>query len=108
MAAPAGQRQLCARPAVKRVRWRTLSALLAVAAPDLDAMKGEESITWKGKEVKCKTLYGSYKKEGDTVEFKAWINDRVPGGVVKRTRTTKQKDDTITTTVTLQSYQAGQ
>jgi hypothetical protein len=42
------------------------------------------------------------------VEFKAWINDRVPGGVVKRTRTTKQKDDTITTTVTLQSYQAGQ
>ena len=81
---------------------------LAVAAPDLDAMKGEESITWKGKEVKCKTLYGSYKKEGDTVEFKAWINDRVPGGVVKRTRTTKQKDDTITTAVTLQSYQAGQ
>ena len=81
---------------------------LAVDAPDLNAMKGEESITWKGKEVKCKTLYGSYKKEGDTVEFKAWINDRVPGGVVKRTRTTKQKDDTITTTVTLQSYQAGQ
>ena len=81
---------------------------LAVAAPDLNAMKGEESITWKGKEVKCKTLYGSYKKEGDTVEFKAWINDSVPGGVVKRTRTTKQKDDTITTTVTLQSYQAGQ
>jgi hypothetical protein len=80
---------------------------LAVAAPDLDAKKGEETITWKGQKVKCKTLYGSYKKEGEAVEFKAWINDSVPGGVVKRTRTTKQKDDTITTTVTLQSYQAG-
>jgi len=79
---------------------------LAVAAPDLNAKKGEETIKFKGKEVKCHTLYGSYKKEGETVEFKAWMNDSIPGGVVKRTRTTKQKDDTITTTVTLQSYKA--
>jgi hypothetical protein len=80
---------------------------LAVAAPDLNAKKGEETIKWKDKDVKCKTLYGSYTKEGETVEFKAWMNDKVPGGVVKRTRTTKEKDDTITTTVTLQSYKAG-
>jgi hypothetical protein len=80
---------------------------LAVAAPDLNAEKGEETITWKGKPIPCRTLYGSYKKEGEAVEFKAWINDRVPGGVVKRTRTTKQKDETITTTVTLESYSAG-
>jgi hypothetical protein len=80
---------------------------LAVAAPDLNAQKGEETITWKDKELPCKTMYGSYKKEGETVEFKAWMNDSIPGGVVKRTRTTKQKDETITTTVTLQSYKAG-
>jgi hypothetical protein len=80
---------------------------LAVAVPDLDAKKGEETLKWKGKEIPCKTLYGSYKKEGETVEFKAWINDEVPGGVVKRTRTSKQKDDTITTTITLRSYKPG-
>jgi hypothetical protein len=80
---------------------------LAVAAPDLDAKKGEETIKWKGKEVACKTLYGSFKKEGETVEFKAWFNDEVPGGVVKRTRTSKQNDETITTTITLQSYKPG-
>ena len=79
---------------------------LAAAAPELQARKGEETITWKGKEVKCKTLAGSFKKEGDAVQFKFWMSEDVPGGVVKRTRTLKQKDDTITTTVTLQSYKA--
>jgi hypothetical protein len=80
---------------------------LAVAAPDLNHKEGEETIKWKGKEIQCKTLYGSYKKEGETVEFKAWMNPEVPGGVVKRTRTSKQKDETITTTITLQSYRPG-
>jgi len=55
----------------------------------------------------CKTRFGSYKKEGEAVEFKFWINDSVPGGFVKRARTLKQKDDTIPTTATLQSYSAG-
>jgi hypothetical protein len=77
---------------------------LAKAVPELEAKKGEETITWKDKEVPCKTLSGSYKKEGEEVEFKFWMNDSVPGGFVKRTRTLKQKDDTITTTATLQSY----
>jgi hypothetical protein len=80
---------------------------LAEAAPELQAKKGEEAITWKGKEIQCKTLSGSYKKEGDAVEFQFWLNDSVPGGFVKRTRTLKQKDDTITTTATLQSYSTG-
>jgi hypothetical protein len=80
---------------------------LALAAPELQANKGEETITWKGKEIACKTLSGSYKKEGETVEFKFWANEKVPGGIVKRTRTLKQKEDTITTTVTLQSYSEG-
>jgi hypothetical protein len=80
---------------------------LAKAAPELQAKKGEESIKWKDKELECKTLSGSYKKEGDEVEFKFWVNDSVPGGFVKRTRTLKQKDDTITTTATLQSYSEG-
>jgi hypothetical protein len=79
---------------------------LAKAAPELEAKKGEDTITWEGKEVKCRTLAGSYKKDNDTVEFKFWINDDVPGGFVQQTRTLKQKDDTITTKTTLQSYSA--
>src|SRR5205823_5696975 len=51
------------------------------ALPDLDAKKGEETIKYKGKEIKCKTLYGSYKKDGSAVEFKACLNDSIPGGV---------------------------
>jgi len=80
---------------------------LAKAAPELQARKGEEKITWKDKEIECKTLSGSFKKEGEEVEFKFWVNEKVPGGFVKRTRTLKQKDDTITTTGTLQSYSEG-
>ncbi len=76
------------------------------ALPDLDAKKGEETIEWKGKEIKCKTLYGSFKKDGVTVEFKGWLSADVPGGVVKRTRTTKEGGKTITTTITLVSYKA--
>jgi hypothetical protein len=80
---------------------------LAKAAPELNAKKGEDTIKWKGVAVKCKTLAGSYKKAGEDIDFKFWINEKVPGGFVKRTRTLKQKDDTITTTATLQSYSAG-
>jgi len=80
---------------------------LAEAVPELKAKKGEETIKWKDKELECKTLTGSYKKDDDTIEFKICVSDKVPGGIVKRTRTLKQKDDTTTTTVTLQSYSAG-
>jgi hypothetical protein len=80
---------------------------VAEAIPELQAKKGEEMVKWEGKEVKCATLSGSYKKEGDTVEFKICTNDQVPGGIVKRMRTLKQKDETITTTVMLRKYSAG-
>ena len=79
---------------------------LAVAAPDLNSTQGEETISWNGRDLKCKTLTGSFVKDGETVEFKPWTNAEVPGGVVKRTRTVKEKDNTITTTITLQSYAA--
>jgi len=80
---------------------------VAEAIPELQAKKGEETIKWQDKEVKCRTLTGSYKKAGDEVEYKVCINDKVPGGIVQRTRTLKQKDETITTVVTLQKYSAG-
>src|SRR5262249_40475502 len=75
--------------------------------PDLDAKKGEETIQWMSKDIKCKTMYGSHKRGGSQVDFKAWLNDDIPGGVVKRTRTEKQGGQAVTTTITLQSYKAG-
>ena len=80
---------------------------IEAAVPELKAKKGEETIKWKDEELKCKTLSGSYKKGGEDVTFKFWINEKVPGGFVKRERTLKQKDDTITTTATLQSFSDG-
>jgi hypothetical protein len=80
---------------------------MAAALPDLDAKKGEATIEWKGKKIKCHTLSGSHKKGGEPTEFKVWLNDSIPGGVVKRTRTTTQDKTTITTTITLQSFKAG-
>ncbi len=80
---------------------------LDAALLDLESKKGEETIKWKGKQVKCKTLYGSYKKDGSEVDFKAWHRESIPGGVVKRTRTTKQDGKTVTTTITLLSYKTG-
>ena len=80
---------------------------LEAALPDLESTKGEEAIEWEGKKIKCHTLYGSYKKEGAEVAFKAWHSEHIPGGVVKRTRTTKQDGKTVTTTITLQSYKEG-
>jgi hypothetical protein len=100
-------------PTKHHYRAKLKKSYLAVAAPDLNAKKGEESVKWKpagGKEktIKCKTLTGSYKKESEAVEFKAWMNDSIPGGVVKRTRTTKTRDETVSTTVTLLSYKVAE
>jgi hypothetical protein len=86
---------------------RLKQSYVEAALPDLDAKKGEETIKWRGKEIKCKTLYGSYKKEGSAVEFKALLNDGIPGGVVRRTRTEKQGGKVVTTTITLLSFKAG-
>jgi hypothetical protein len=76
-------------------------------ASHVHAKKGEEAIKWKGKEIKCKTLFGSYKQEGATIEFKAWYNESIPGGIVKQTRTTRSEGTSVTTTITLDSFKEG-
>jgi hypothetical protein len=65
----------------------------------------DETIKVGDKEIKCKVRAGSQKIEGGTVEFKICYSDTVPGGFVKRTRTTKEGDKKVAeTTILLTSW----
>lgn len=60
------------------------------------------------KELKVMALAGSMKKGGEEVDFKIWLSDEVPGGIVKRLRTTKVNGEVVAqTTVNLVSYKKG-
>jgi hypothetical protein len=74
---------------------------------DIDPMVGKDTIKVLGKEMECTTLSGTEKKGGEEVEHKVWVSDKVPGGIVKHTRVTKQDGKLIAdTTITLKSFQA--
>jgi hypothetical protein len=61
------------------------------------------------KEVKVMAIAGTKKKGDEEVDFKVWFSDEVPGGIVKRTRTTKVKGEVVAeTTVQLVSYKQGE
>jgi hypothetical protein len=67
---------------------------------------GEDTVKVKNKEIKCKTISGTVKEPGgETVEFKVWLSDEVPGSIVKHVRTAQKKNETIAeTTSILESY----
>ena len=71
--------------------------------------KGEAATLKVGdKEVKVMALSGTLKKGNEEVDFKIWLSDQVPGGIVKRQRTTKIKGEVVAeTTVELVSYKKG-
>ena len=54
-------------------------------------------------------LTGTMKKKGgEEVEFKIWLSDEVPGGIVKRVRTDKVNGEVVAeTTVELVSFKKG-
>jgi hypothetical protein len=61
------------------------------------------------KEVKVMALTGSLKKGDEVVDFKIWLSDDVPGGIVKRVRTSKVNGEVAAETmVELVSYKKGE
>src|SRR5262249_50455859 len=61
------------------------------------------------KELKVMALHGTLKKGKEEVDVKIWLSERVPGGVVKRHRTTKLNGEVVAeTTVQLVSYKKGE
>ncbi len=88
-----------------KVNKAYLDALLLAAG----AKRGEEELKVKvgkdEKEIKCKTLAGTRKKKGETVQQKFWLSTKVPGGIVKRTRATMRDGKLVAeTTTSLMSY----
>jgi hypothetical protein len=78
-----------------------LDAVLLAAG----AKFGEDTLKVKvGKEemeIKCRTIAGTRKKKDEDVQQKFWLSTKVPGGIVKRTRTTKQGGKLVAETTTL-------
>lgn len=72
--------------------------------------KGEPGMIKVGdKEMKVKVISGSMKKGEEEVDFKLWLSDEIPGGIVKKQRTTKIKGEVVAeTTVELESYKKGE
>jgi hypothetical protein len=69
------------------------------------AKRAEETLkVTVGKEemaIKCQTIEGTRKKKGDEVQQKFWLSTSVPGGIVKRTRSTMQGGKMVAETTTL-------
>lgn len=73
---------------------------------NINATPAEETIKVQGKEILCKTLAGTEKKQdGTTLVHKIWYSDAVPGGVVKRTQVTSQDGKVVAdTTIMVKSF----
>jgi hypothetical protein len=69
-----------------KVKKADLVALLHGVEPKM----GEETIDVLGKKLACVTMSGTMKKDGTDAEHMLWLSDKVPGGIVKHTRVTKQ------------------
>jgi hypothetical protein len=69
---------------------------------EIGAKRGEETLMVAGKELKCKTVAGTRKKKDEEIKHKIWYSFEIPGGIVKKTRTTRQDGKLVAeTTVTL-------
>lgn len=69
------------------------------------AKTGEDTLKVDGQEVKVKTVEGTIKSpSGEETNYKLWLSTDVPGSIVKKVRTTRQKGEVVAeTTITLES-----
>jgi len=75
----------------------------------VDPKIGKDTIKVLGKEMDCTTFSGTEKKDGGEAEHEIWVSDKVPGGIVKHTRVTKQDGKVVAdTTITLKSYESAE
>jgi hypothetical protein len=75
----------------------------------VDPKVGEGTLSVLGKELACKTFSGTEKKGDTEVEHEIWVSDKVPGGIVKHTRVTKQDGKVFAdTTITVKSFKTAE
>jgi hypothetical protein len=83
-------------------------AILEELLEETGAKGKDDTLKVGDKEVKVKAITGTLKKAGEEVDFKLWLSDEIPGGFVKRQRTTKVNGEVVAeTTVELVSYKKG-
>jgi hypothetical protein len=92
-----------------KVNKAHLDAVLLAAG----AKHGEATLKMRlGKEeqaIKCKTIAGTRKKQGEEVSQKFWLSTSVPGGIVKRTRATTRDGKLVAeTTVMLRAFKVAE
>jgi hypothetical protein len=82
-------------------------AWLQAALHGADPKMGKDTLTLLDKKFDCITVSGTEKKEGTVVDHEIWLSEKVPGGIVKHTRVTKQDGKLVAdTTIVLQSYKS--
>jgi len=92
-----------------KVNKAHLEAVLLAAG----AKHGAETLKVKlgkgEKAIKCMTIAGTRKKEGEEVRQEFWLSTAVPGGIVKRTRATMRDGKLVAETTTLlRSYKVAE
>jgi hypothetical protein len=96
-------------PTKKTYPFMVTKANLSAGLHGVNPKKGEETIDVMGKKLTCTTFSGTEKKDGAEVEHKLWMNDMIPGGVVKHTRVTRQDGKLVAdTTITLTAYKSAE
>jgi hypothetical protein len=73
-------------------------AVLADLLAETGARGAAAKLKVGDKELKVMALSGTMKKGGEEVDFKTWLSDEVPGGIVKRVRTTKLNGEVVAET----------
>ncbi len=86
-----------------KVKKSYLKAIL----DETGAKVGEAKVKVKGGVLACKTIAGKFDRGGQQIEFKRWYSSKIPGGVVKRIRITREGGKVIGETMTeIRSYKA--
>jgi hypothetical protein len=96
-------------PTKKAYPFMVTKANLQAGLHGVDPKIGKETLTVLGEKLECTTLSGTEKKGGTEVEHKVWVSDKVPGGIVKHTRTLKQDGKVVAdTTIIVTAYKSGE
>jgi hypothetical protein len=94
-------------PTKKTYPYMVTKANLQAGLHGVDPKIGKDTLTVLGEKLECTTLSGTEKKGAEEVEHKVWVSDKVPGGVVKHTRTLKQDGKVVAdTTIVVTAYKS--
>ncbi len=85
------------------------AAALAASLQDVDAKRGKETIKVIDQDTECTTFEMTKKINNEEIKSKSWRSTAIPGGIVKRVRSTHQDGKLVATTTTvLQSFRIGE